>query len=229
MEMPDFAQFGPQGLEPSDLIFLFENFPAPGVDAVAAARRVIEQPSTLDSVLESRFVADAVLDAKGGWLQVSPKLFFSVLLRRCLPGRRDATERETLNYLANLLALFARTDRLYRVQSGDAQSYEYLVDLVEAAQDASTSEQFLICTHIGNYALYLSGLGAEWVEHRRRYRRRPLSLDYYRGVGRAYYASAARHPRAQDLRLRGVFSQLSGRFDYYRGGLERLSQRTKAA
>lgn len=229
MQSPDFARFDTQSLAPADLVFLFERFPAPNVDAVEAARRVIEQPSTLESLLESRFVVKAVLEPDSASLSVSPRLFFNVLLRHCLPGRREAAEREALNYLANVLALFVRTDRLYRVQAGDGQAHEYLVDLVAEAANAKPERQFLVCTHIGNYAMFLSGICAPWIEHRRRYRRRPLSLDYYRGMGRSYYASAARHPRAQDLHLRGVFGQLSQRFDYYRSGLERLSQRAWAA
>lgn len=229
MQQPDFAHFDTKTLDARDLIFLFERFPAPGVDAVAAAQRVIEQPSTLDSLLESRYVADAVLDAGAGWLQVSPRLFFNVLLRRCLPGRRQPGEREVLNYLANVLALFVSTDRLYRVQAGDEQAHEYIADLVAEASQASVERQFLVAAHIGNYAMFLCGLCAPWIEHRRRYRRRPLSLEYYRGMGSSWYARAARHPRAQDLRLRGVLGQLSQRFDYYRGGLERLSRRAWAA
>src|SRR4051794_29673856 len=56
MKRPDFAQVGPPALEAQDLLFLFEHFPVPGVDAVEAARRVHEHWNTLDSLLESDFV-----------------------------------------------------------------------------------------------------------------------------------------------------------------------------
>ena len=225
MQSPDFAQLGPSALEHRDLLFLFEHFPAEGVDAAEAARRVIEHPSTLESLLESRYVHDAMCDGGSQWLDVSPKLFFNVVLRHALLGRRDAIERRTIHYLANLLALFVRTERLYQVRDDDSASYEYLSDLVAEAADAGGERRFFVTTHIGNYGLYLAGLCGEWIEHRRRYRRRPLSLDYYCTMSRSHYASAASHPLSETYSLRPVFVQLARRFDYYRGGLEAIARR----
>jgi hypothetical protein len=223
MQTPDFARLEPPRLEQRDLLFLFEHFPVEGVDAVEAARRVMEQPNTLESLLESRYVGDAILDRRVVWLEVSPRLFFNVLLRRTLHGRRDAEERNAIHYLANLLGLFVHTERLYRVQAGDSQGHEYLVDLVAEAAQAQGERAFLVQSHIGNYALFLSGICAAWIEHRHRYRRRPLTLDYYTRLGRAHYAAASDHWLARRFNVNRVFGQLAQRFDYYRGGLERIA------
>jgi hypothetical protein len=223
MQSPDFARLGPATLEHRDLLFLFEHFPAPGVDPEEAARRVIEQPSTLESLLESRYVSDAMLDQRTAWLDISPRLFFNVLLRRALEGRREPDERQTIHYLANLLALFGATERLYRVRAGDDASYQYLADLVEASMHADRQYRFLVVSHIGNYALFLAGICAPWIEHRRRYHHRPLSLRYYCDMSRAHFASAAKHEMAGTLGLKSVFGQLATRFDYYRDGLERMA------
>jgi hypothetical protein len=225
MQSPDFARLGPPALEHKDLLFLFEHFPTPGVSAEEAARRVIEQPNMLDLLLESRYVYEAMLDTRAAWLDVSPKLFFNVALRRSLSGRRDAAERRTIHYLANLLGLFAHADRLYRVQQDDESSYEYLADLVQAAAEAEGSRRFLVVSHIGNYALFLAGVCAPWIEHRRVFRKRPVTLDYYCNMGRSHFATASKHRLADDYGLRPVFAQLSGRFDYYRDGLDRMAAR----
>ena len=223
MQSPDFAQFGAASLEQKDLLFLFEHFPVPGTDAVEAARRVIEQPSTLESLLESRYVQDAMLDPNAAWVNVSPKLYFNVMLRRAMAGRRDAGERRTIHYLANLLALYASSERLHHVQSGEADSYDYLVDLVQAARDAHHERRFLVLSQIGNYALFLAGWCAPWIEHRKRYFNRPLGLDYYCNMSRSHYASAAKHDLADAFGLKAVFAQLAIRFDYYRDGIERMA------
>lgn len=223
-DMPDFAQLGPPLLDHRDLLFLFEHFPVAGVDPVAAARQVIEHPSTLESLLESRYVQDAVSDPDNAWLDVSPRLYFNVQLRRALAGRRQPGERQTIHYLANLLSLFLRTDRLYAVQPDEPEHYEYLVDLVAEIATASPARRFLIEAHLANYALYLSGICAPWIEHRRRYRNRPLTLGYYCGMSRSYYAQAASETQAQTLGLRAIYAQLVHRFDYFRDGLERLAQ-----
>ncbi len=224
MQMPDFAQCGTAPLTRQDLIFLFEHFPVPGIDAVEAAQRLIEQPSTLDSMLEADYVFDALRDQKTQWLEVSPQLFFNILLRRCLPGRRNSQERQAIHYLANLLGLFTRTERLYRVTRDDEANYQYLVDLVAAAANAGPERGFLVHSHIGNYALYTAGICAAWVEHRHRYKRRPVTVEYYCKMGRSYYFTAARHPLAAEFGLRQVFGELSGRFDYYRDGLEKMGE-----
>lgn len=223
MQLPDFAQTGPLGFDRRDLLFLFEHFPVEGVDAVEAVRRVHEAPSTLESLLESRYLRDALLDRGALCLEVSPRLFFDVMLRHALPGRRTPIERSTIHYLANLLALFSRTERIYRLQRDEAERYEYLADLVLAAANADYERRFLVDAHIGNYSLYLSGVCAQWVNHRLRYHHRPVSLEYYRRMGRSYFASAAQHPASQELGLREVFRHLAARFEHFRAALESLA------
>lgn len=223
MDSPDFARIASQQFEHKDLLFLFEHFPVPGVDAVEAARRVMAQPNTIDSLLESRYVQDAMLDRNQAWLDISPGLYFNVMLRRALPGRRESHERRTLHYLANLLGLFVDAERLHRVQRDEVASYDYLVDLVQEAQASGHQRRFLVLSHIGNYALFLASYCREWIEHRHRYFHRPLKLDYYRNMSRSHYASAANHELADTFGLKPVFAQLALRFDYYREGMERLA------
>ncbi len=224
MQSPDFARLGPPALEHKDLLFLFEHFPAPGISAEEAARRVIEQPNLFELLLESRYVLDAMLDKSALWLDISPKLFFNVVLRRTLDGsRRNPAERRTIHYLANLLGLFTHADRLHRIQENEEESYEYLADLVQAAAEADARRRFLVLSHIGNYALFLAGIRKPWIEHRFKFRNRPVTFDYYCAMGRSHYATAAKHQLADIYGLRPVFAQLAGRFDYYRGGLEKMA------
>lgn len=222
MQRPDFACA--TALSPADLNFVLAHFPGGVADPVEAVRRLHEAPSTLDGLLDSAFLQRALLESESLQLSASPALVFNVLLRRCLPGRRSAEERETLNYLAHLLALFARADRLHRIQPGETGRYEYLVDLVLESAAAVGERQFLVHSHIGNYALFIAGLRAEWIAHRQRYRRRPVSLDYYCQTGSSFYRCAAGHDLAERFSLRRVFRQLSERFDYYRTGLEQLGR-----
>jgi len=162
------------------------------------------------------------------WLEVSPKLFFNVLLRRCLPGKRHSMERQAIQYLANLLGLFTRADRLVRVQNDEEKTFAYLVDLVREAAESGPDRGFVVHSHIGNYAMVLAGLFAPWIEHRHRFHGRPVSLEYYCRMGSSYYFTASRHRLADQFGVRGVFRELADRFEYYRGGLERLSEKVLA-
>jgi len=229
MRTPDIADFNEPALAERDLLFLFEHFPQPGVDAIEAVRRVHQMPSTLESLLESDYVHGAIRDRSVAWLDVSPQLFFNVLLRHALPRPRMPEDRRAIHYLANMLALFVHAERVHRVEPSDERTYDYIVDLVTEAASAGPERQFLVHCHIGNYALFLSGLYARAIEHRHRYRRRPVSLDYYRHTGRAFYATAAQNWRATRFGLRDALTQLSRRFDYYRGGLQRIAAENLAA
>ncbi|MGQ0501534.1 MAG: hypothetical protein ACT4P0_02820 [Panacagrimonas sp.] len=224
MQSPDFALTGPSQFSHRDLLFLFEHFPVAGVDPVEAIRRVHEQPNTLESILESRFVHDALTDRKALWLDVSPQLFFDVMLRRALPGPRDRIERSVIHYLANLLGLFSSTERVYQLQQGEEKRFEYLADLAREGLESGPERQFLVNAHIGNYALYLSGVCAPWVEYRRTYKRRPVSMEYYRRMGRSHYAHAAGSPQASQFGLRELFRHLAERFEYFRAGMQRLAE-----
>ncbi len=223
MQVPDFAQVGSQPFDAADLRFLFEHFPVPGIDIEDAIARVQAQPTTLESLLESDYVFDALNDQATSWLEVSPRLFFDIVLRRALPGRRQPQERQTIHYLANLLGLFVTTERLYSVQPDEAERFRYLVDLVTAAAQAGPERGFVVHSHIGNYALFLSGMCRAWIDARHRYYRRPVDLQYYCRMGQAYYFTASRHRLADAFGLRDVFRDLAQRFDYYRDGLERMN------
>jgi hypothetical protein len=164
-----------------------------------------------------------------GWVEVSPFLLFNVLLRRTLEGRRTPDDRRVINYLANLLSLFVHNERLYRVQAQEERAFEYLVDLVEEAARCDEGRRFLVQVHIGNFSLYLAGLRAACIEHRHRFKRRPVTLGYYRDMGRAYFSTASRHPRAFELGLERVFHQLAQHFEEYQGALSRMSAQYLAA
>lgn len=225
MQTPDFAQWASPPLGPQDLRFLFEHFPVPGINAEQAAIELATRWNTLDSMLESRYVFDALQDDKALCLSVTPRLYFNVALRHSLPRQRNSLQRQVIHYLAHVLGLFARSERLYRVQEGEAQPYAYLVDLVQEAAQSSPERSFLVHSHIGNYAMFLAGLCKPWIDHRYTYKRRPVNLDYYCRMGRGYFSSASRHTLADLYGLRAVFRELAEQFDYYRVGLERLSMR----
>lgn len=223
MQSPDFAAVGVQHFQPRDLLFLFEHFPVPGVNPVEAVQRVHAQPQMLESILESRYVHDALMDQRAQWLDVSPRLFFDVMLRRAMPGPRDRIERQTIHYLANLLGLFSRTERVYQLHPGDEARFEYFADLVREGMESGPERRFLVNAHIGNFAIYTSGICAPRVEYRRDVMHRPVSLEFYKRMGRSHFASAAGSTQAQEFGLREVFRHLADRFEHFRLGLRRMA------
>lgn len=221
---PDFAARGLDRLTDRDLRFLAENFPQPVASYAEMARVFATLPSTLESMLDAEYLQRRIFENRRELLAISPFLLFNVLLRRCIDGARTPTDRAVINYLANLLALFVRLERVYRPDLDEGRSHEYFVDLAEEAARAGEPRRFIVQAHIGNYAIYLTGIFADWLEYRRRYRRRPVELRYYADMGRAGYRDAAASRLARAYRLEDVFLRLALRFDHYRERLNVLAR-----
>jgi hypothetical protein len=222
MARPDFARSDLGVLAQGDLRFLLERFPAPGQTYEAIAANLKLLPSTLESMLDSDYVFQQILDRRELLLDVSPFLLFNVLLRRSLGKLRTPQERKAVNYMANVLALFARTDRLYRVQPDDPETKAYIVDMLSEAAGVDSARQFCIYAHIGNFTLFLTGVFPGWIEHRHRYQHRPLDRRYYTQQGQSGYHQAALHRLARDYGLDDVFMRLALDFEGYARALNRM-------
>ncbi len=226
---PDFACTDIGRLTDKDLRFLIDNFPAPGGSFEEMAALVHELPTTIESMLDSDFLVRRILERRDLLLDVSPFLLFNVMLRQVLDHRRSRDERGIINYIANLLSLFVHTERLYRVAPGDEQTHAYLVEMIGEAENADPRRQFLIYAHIGNFALFLTGMFPGWIEHRHRYHRRSVDKRFYTDFGRAYFEMAANHPLAEAYQLDSVFFRLAFLFEDYQQAVNRMASEYLAA
>jgi hypothetical protein len=221
---PDFAVTDVRRLDDRDLRFILEHFPGPGRSYDEIVRVIDDIPTTIESMLSSDYLFQRVCERTQLLLDVSPFLLFSILLRRTLRGQSSAIERRLVGYLANLLALFVRAERVHRVDPSDSKTYAHVVDLWEEAQNADPRRRFLIHAHVGNYTLFITGLFPRWLHHRSRFGRRPVGCKDYVDFGRTGFAQASTHPLARELRLDDVFLRLALMFDHYRLALNRMAE-----
>lgn len=224
MPKPDFAHTDFSQLRERDLQFLIENFPKPGRSYEEIAQFIHRLPATLESMLNSESIFNKIRDQSQFLLDISPLLFFSVLLRRSLVDRRILGDGRVINYIANLLSLFVKTDRLYRIHRHDEQTHQYLTDMIQEAANADARRQFLIYSHIGNYSLYVTGLFPQSIEYRLRYKHRPVNTQFYIDFGREYYERASAHAIAREYELDEVFFRLSIMFEVYKEALNHLAR-----
>lgn len=222
MARPDYAKTDCSALSSTDLRFLIEHFPSPGRSYAEISTVIDQLPTTLESMLESDYVVERILDRRGLLLDVSPFLLFNVLFRRSLPGRRNALERKVINYIANMLSLFVKIDRLYRIRPSDPVTSEYIVDMIQRIPQAAESERFAIYAHVGNFALFLTGMFPDWIEHRFRFKHRLVNRKYYEDQGAAYYHQAGLHPLADRFELHDVFLRLALGFGHYSQALNQM-------
>ncbi len=225
MNKPDFICTDLHPLHNAEISFLLNQFPNLAGKPEEAASFLLDMPSTLESLLSSERVARCVLDQDTVLQGVSPFLLFAILLRQALPDHRSTLDRQVMNYLANLLALFMRAERMHQVTEQAEDSHEYIVDMLAAAHHADTARRFQIHAHIANYALFLTGVFRAWLIHRHRYHRSLLGVDVYGGYARTYYYEAANNPCAGRYRIQPVFRRIAQRYDTYVAALDGISRR----
>jgi hypothetical protein len=175
----------------------------------------------LDAVLDRREVATYLLD--GRMPGPSPSLFFYVLVRHSLldVGVDDPT---VADYFAAMLREFGVGRRATRVDDVDDQDHRYLVDILTELAVSTGDRQFRISVHLGNYALWLSGVFPERIAAQRLRRGGP-DVSYYESLGGRGYAGASEHRLAEQSGLEDVLRTAAERVHEVRLALNRVSSR----
>lgn len=174
----------------------------------------------LDALLDDPRIFNAVLT---GGHDVRPQLVFYLLVRHALL-ESGIDDRTLADYISALLVEFGRADRAFRVDAADPDRFFYLVDLMAAADTPDGRRQFLLRTHIGNYALWLSGIFPDYVTARVERRGAP-GLEYFEAMGASGYRLAADSSIAADHGLDGVYRTAADAFGEIRVALNRVSDR----
>jgi hypothetical protein len=155
--------------------------------------------------------------------QPSAPLFLYVALRRLLL-ELGLDDRDVTDYCAAMVLAFGRRDRAWRIADHDENRYAYLVELVEEASRAEGERQFRVRVHIGNFALWLTGIFPDYIAARRARKGGP-DLPYYEALGQSGYRLASDHVLAERAGLDGVLRTAGERFGALRVALNRLSDR----
>ena len=174
----------------------------------------------IDGVLDDPRLPAALMRSPQAALASLP-LFAYVMVRQAL-RRLGETDRTLADYVSGIVVHFGLRDRAHRVGDSDDQTYRALVDLVNDVNDPDARRSFLVRTHLGNYALWLSGLFPDHVEHRRWDRGGP-DLSYYEELGKRGFQLAAEHRLAGEHGLAPLYAAAAERFAVLRLALTTLS------
>jgi hypothetical protein len=174
----------------------------------------------IDELLDEPRLLEALVESRQGACASYP-LFAYVVVRHALlnVGEQD---RVLADYVASILLHFGFRDRAARIGDADDEAYTTLVDLSGAVNGPDLRRNFMVRAHLGNYALWLSGLFPDYVEGRH-FRRGAPDLGYYEEMGRRGYTLAAAHQLAQEHGLVSLFNAAAERFATLRVALNRVS------
>jgi len=177
----------------------------------------------LDALLDDPRILNALLTADD--VPVGPSIVFYVLVRQSLL-ESDVRDPGIADFLASMVLAFGSGTRAYRISDDSHEEFHYLVDLVGrmGETDSGSQDAFLLRSHMGNYALWLTGLFPDFVEARVRRRGAP-PMGYYEAMGSSGYLSAADTSQARSLGVEELFRGAARDFPRMRVALNRVSDR----
>ena len=189
-----------------------------GEEPASIERRMADEG--IDAILDDPRLAAALLQLPAGAHSSLP-LFLYVIIRRALRGAGE-DDRGIADYVTSLVVHFGLSGRANRIGMADDQTYSTLVGLVDDVNDPDANRSFLVRTHLGNYALWLSGLFPDHIEQRR-WRRGGPDLEYFEELGRKGFELAADHRLAETYGLTALYATAAERFGLLRTTLNSVS------
>jgi hypothetical protein len=194
-----------------------------GVESAREHAEVRLREEGFDAILDDPRTLNALLANDGGFSTAPQNLVFYVLVRHALL-EHGITDRLLADYLAALLLSFSQGKRAYRVEDHDNAEYFYLVDLVTAAESATGHHRFLLHAHLGDFALWLSGLFPDYITARVQRRGAP-GIPYFESLGATGYRTAAISRDAANSGMNRVYISCADAFPDLRVALNTISDR----
>jgi hypothetical protein len=175
-----------------------------------------------DSLLDAPDLLERLLTVRS-MLVPSEALFFYVLVRHAL-RRAGMEDRDLADYLAALVLEFGQRDRAWRVDWNDDQQHRYLIDILADLEATGGDRRFKVMLHLGNYALWLTGLFPDYIAARRLRKAGP-DVSYYDALGSRGFGLASDHALAAHYGLGDVLRTAAERFPALRSALNGVSGR----
>lgn len=158
----------------------------------AAVRSLLMDAGTLSEMLHDVRLFERVMCVPPYLLAVSPHLFFYLFVYRALAAK-GIHDDDLADYIAAICTEFRNNSALWQATSHqlpqDGKTI-YMVDLLNLLNELDRDSQYRMRCHIGNVALFLTGLFPDFIYTRSITKAAP-GFEYYESVGRAQYDAAA--------------------------------------
>ncbi len=190
-----------------------------GADAAASAQETLRDQG-FDALLDSPRLLSAVMTSPRGAFASLP-LFLYVVTRHAMLQQGEPS-RAMADLVGSILLKFSFGKRAVRIADVDDEVFDTMATLLVASHGGDARRAFMARAHLGNYALWLSGMFPDRIEHLR-WRRGAPGLEYFEEMGRRGWRLAAEHRLAGAHGLTPLFADAADRFDTLRKALNRVS------
>lgn len=153
-------------------------------------------------------------------LFVTPKEFFSEIVKEGLRSRRVETVPRAEDYLVNLLQYYLETRNLFEPEHDESgqRRPQTLAEMYLTAGTLEPSSRAELLKKLGDRSLYISGFFGDSLS------RKVVDVDYYVDMGGAAYRDLA--SQTKDETLAKVYSVFSVRFVEFVDVLTYVSQKS---
>jgi hypothetical protein len=146
------------------------------------------------------------------------ELFFRHAVRACYEDKLGLNDPEITGYVARLLCEFSDTDNLYKLRDEAGRPIEELDAMRRAADPVcGTAPSFdterAVRKHIGDYALFVSGMYPEATDSNRHRRRHTPNLGELIHAGKESYFIVSQFNLFEYEEEAPLFARLSDRFE----------------
>jgi hypothetical protein len=150
--------------------------------------------------------------------------FFQQMVRNSYAGKLGIHDAAVTQYVARLLCEFSEAEKLYKVRDESGKPIQALEDLVRAADPvhgtaSSFDKERAVRKHIGDYALFVSGMYPESMDPYRK-RHGQQSFEELVKVGKESYYIVSKFDLEEYATEAPLFARLSEWFDRCIYGLQ---------
>lgn len=184
---------------------------------------LLEDREIRDSILDNKLLIQAIRDPARRE-EISSTLYFYIIVRDCFL-RQGIDSRELADYVADMLAVFCNHERWLKPVMKEDKAFDYLVGLWEAAYACSRRDRsFAIQCHVGNFALFLSGLFAQRIREREDQGPVFRGIEYFESLGAAGFRAASAQHLASEFELVSILEEMATRFHSVRLALNEIAE-----
>jgi hypothetical protein len=146
--------------------------------------------------------------------------FFEQIVRNSFAGKLGIHDTAINHYVARLLCEFSESEKLYKVRDDEGRAVHSLEEMVQASDPVhGTAPSFdaerAVRKHIGDYALFVSGMYPESMESHvtSRHRHGHATFNELAKIGKESYYIVSQFDLEEYADEAPMFRRLSGWFD----------------
>jgi len=150
--------------------------------------------------------------------------FFTGLTECTFQSRLGVADPELLDYISDLLVRFVRLDAVCKIRDLTGRPLTEIADMLAEAEQRVGDAKREVHRHIGDYALFWSGVYPESLPRRQTPPRRDSLIDYWQQGKRAYLIASSIETDAENERNAPsqVLERLSHEFELCVYGLREV-------